>query len=144
MVSDARAHNSVCMDGLRFSKNYGCHPLDGLSADAQAVGVVPICSNSPGRRLADDDDDGDDSDSDDDDGDDDDDDDDDGGDDDDNELVLAKLRSCCVGRCAASLSPEGEASLGIEIDQRSNHDQGEAGYHSLRIISKLRGCSYIT
>ena len=81
-----------------------------------------------------------------DDGDDDDDDDDDavddddddyGGDDDDNELVLAKLRSCCVGRCAASLSPEGEASLGIEIDQRSNHDQGDADYHSLRITSKL-------
>ena len=67
MVSDARAHNSVCMDGLRFSKNYGCHPLDGLSADAKAVGVVPICSNSPGRRLADDDDVDDDSDSDDDD-----------------------------------------------------------------------------
>ena len=64
-------------------------------------------------------------------------DDDDDVDDDDDELVLAKLRSCCVGRCAASLSPEGEASLGIEIDQRSNHDQGDAGYHSERIISKL-------
>ena len=66
MVSDARAQNSEWM----VSKNYGCHPLDeGLSADAQAVGVVPICSNSPGRRLADDDDVDDDSDSDDDDGD---------------------------------------------------------------------------
>ena len=27
------------------------------------------------------------------------------------ELVLEALRSCCVGRCVASLSLEGEASL---------------------------------
>ena len=79
MVSDARAQNSVwmvsdsqkIMDAIRWRVSQ--------QMDAQAVGVVPICSNSPGRRLADDcsddddDDDDDDSDSnDDDDGDDDD------------------------------------------------------------------------
>ena len=53
--------------------------------DAQAVGVVPICSNSPGRRLADDDGDDDDDDDDDDDGGDESDSDDDDGDDDDDE-----------------------------------------------------------
>ena len=56
------------------------------------------------------------------DGDDDDDDNDDGDDDDDydDELVLEALRSCCVGRCAASLSREGEASLKLKILEIEN------------------------